>query len=59
MQGFYKKTELELAIQRRSTRKPLAAGEINSAIVERYYQTRGIGASPRPSSATTTARRWW
>jgi hypothetical protein len=42
VQGFYKKAELELAIQRRSTRKPLAAGEINSAIVERYYQTRGI-----------------
>jgi len=29
-------------IQRRGTRKPLATGEINSAIVERYYQTRGI-----------------
>jgi type I restriction enzyme R subunit len=42
VQGFYKKAELELAIQRRSTRKPLATGEINPAIVERYYQTRGI-----------------
>ncbi|MBL8529313.1 MAG: DUF4145 domain-containing protein, partial [Burkholderiales bacterium] len=42
VQGFYKKAELELATQRRSTRKPLAAGEIDSAIVERYYQTRGI-----------------
>ena len=42
VQGFYKKAELELAIQRRSTRKSLAAGEINPAIVERYYQTRGI-----------------
>ncbi|HWS11400.1 MAG TPA: DEAD/DEAH box helicase family protein, partial [Rhodocyclaceae bacterium] len=42
VQGFYKKAELELAIQRRTTRKPLAAGEINPAIVERYYQTRGI-----------------
>ncbi len=42
VQGFYKKAELELAIQRRSTRKPLASGEINPAIVERYYQTRGI-----------------
>jgi type I restriction enzyme, R subunit len=42
VQGFYKKAELELAIQRRSTRKPLAEGEINPAIVERYYQTRGI-----------------
>jgi type I restriction enzyme R subunit len=42
VQGFYKKAELELLIQRRSTRKPLAAAEINNAIVERYYQTRGI-----------------
>jgi type I restriction enzyme, R subunit len=42
VQGFYKKAELELAIQRRSTRKPLAEGEIDPAIVERYYQTRGI-----------------
>ena len=42
VQGFYKKTELELLIQRRSTRKPLATAEVNPAIVERYYQTRGI-----------------
>ncbi len=42
VQGFYKKAELELAIQRRGTRKALAEGEINPAIVERYYQTRGI-----------------
>jgi type I restriction enzyme R subunit len=42
VQGFYKKAELELAIQRRGTRKPLAAAEINPAIVERFYQTRGI-----------------
>ncbi len=42
VQGFYKKPELELVIQRRGTRKPLAEGEINPSIVERYYQTRGI-----------------
>jgi len=42
VQGFYKKAELELAIQRRGTRKALATGEINPAIVERYYQTRSI-----------------
>src|SRR5439155_751026 len=42
VQGFYKKAELELAIQRRSSRKSLAATEINPAIVERFYQTRGI-----------------
>ena len=42
VQGFYKKAELELAVQRRSTRKRLADAEINQAIVERYYQTRAI-----------------
>lgn len=42
VQGFCKKAELELMIQRRTTRKPLTAGEINPAIVERYYQTCGI-----------------
>ena len=42
VQGFYKKAELELLIQRRTTRKPLADAKINEAIVERYYQTRGI-----------------
>ena len=42
VQGFFKKAELELMIQRRSTRKPLAGAEINKAIVERYYQHRAI-----------------
>ncbi len=42
VQGFYKKDELELLIQRRGTRKPLAQANINEAIVERYYQTRAI-----------------
>ncbi|MEG4294129.1 DEAD/DEAH box helicase family protein [Microcoleus sp. C2C3] len=42
VQGFYKKTELQLLIQRRATRKSLAAGTINPTIAERYYQTRGI-----------------
>jgi len=42
VQGFYKKAELELLIQRRATRQSLATAEINGAIVERYYQTRAI-----------------
>jgi type I restriction enzyme R subunit len=42
VQGFYKKTELELVIQRRTSRKPLASADINPEIVERFYQTRGI-----------------
>jgi type I restriction enzyme R subunit len=42
VQGFYKKAELELVIQRRASRKPLASAEINPEIVERYYQTRCI-----------------
>jgi type I restriction enzyme R subunit len=42
VQGFYKKVELKLLIQRRSTRKKLAEAPIKEAIVERYYQTRAI-----------------
>lgn len=42
VQGFYKKDELELLIQRRTTRRPLVTAEIDEAIVERYYQTRAI-----------------
>ena len=42
VQGFYKKTELELLLQRRKSRKKLADAEIDGAIVERYYQTRAI-----------------
>ncbi|MBL8541278.1 MAG: DEAD/DEAH box helicase family protein, partial [Betaproteobacteria bacterium] len=42
VQGFYKKAELELAIQRLGTRKPLATAEIDTGIVERYYQTRAV-----------------
>lgn len=41
-QGFYKKAELELLIQRRETRRKLAEARINSEIVERHYQTRAI-----------------
>ncbi len=42
VQGFFKKAELELMIQRRSTRLSLAGATIDSAIVERAYQTRAI-----------------
>lgn len=42
VQGFYKKSELELLIQRRNSRRSLAEATINPAIVERYYQTRAI-----------------
>lgn len=42
VQGFYKKDELELTIQRRETRKPLGDATIDGEIVERYYQTRAI-----------------
>ncbi|HEY0682881.1 MAG TPA: DEAD/DEAH box helicase family protein [Steroidobacter sp.] len=42
VQGFYKKNELELLVQRRSMRKPLASAEIDGKIVERYYQSRAI-----------------
>jgi len=42
VQGFLTKDELQLAIQRRATRKPLADEEIDTAIVERFYQSRAI-----------------
>jgi type I restriction enzyme R subunit len=42
VQGFYTKSELDLLIQRRASRKRLADTGINGAIVERYYQTRAI-----------------
>jgi type I restriction enzyme, R subunit len=42
VQGFYKKTELELLIQRRSARRLLAEATIDGNIVERHYQTRAI-----------------
>jgi type I restriction enzyme R subunit len=42
VQGFYKKAELELLIQRRATRRALGAAPISAAIVERHYQTRAI-----------------
>lgn len=42
LQGFYIKAELELMIQRRTTRKPLNADNINKSIVERHYQSRSI-----------------
>lgn len=41
-QGFYTKDELELMIQRRTTRKPLDEANINKSIVERHYQWRAI-----------------
>lgn len=40
--GFYKKSELELIHQRRTTRKSLAHVTIDQDIADRYYQTRAI-----------------
>jgi type I restriction enzyme, R subunit len=42
MQGFLSKDELRLSIQRRTTRRPPSALEIDGDIVERYYQHRAI-----------------
>jgi len=42
VQGFYKKQELELAIQRRTSRKKLAEATINGEIIERHYQHRAV-----------------
>ncbi len=40
--GFYTRNELELMIQRRTSRKALREADIDSAIVERHYQIHGI-----------------
>jgi type I restriction enzyme, R subunit len=42
IQGFLKKDELALMIQRRTTRKALAPEDIDRKIVERFYQHRAI-----------------
>ncbi|PZV15677.1 MAG: restriction endonuclease subunit R [Pseudanabaena sp.] len=42
VQGFYKKSELELLIHRRTTQKPLSTTNINPAIASRHYQARAI-----------------
>lgn len=42
VQGFYKKEELELLIQRRSTRLPLLQATVDPAIADRYYQIEAI-----------------
>jgi type I restriction enzyme R subunit len=42
VQGFFKKAELELMIQRRTSRKRLADAPVNGKIVERFYQERAI-----------------
>jgi type I restriction enzyme R subunit len=42
VQGFFKKRELELMVQRRRTRQPLAEATIDTDIAERHYQIRAI-----------------
>ncbi len=42
VQGFYKKAELELLHQRRSSRKELSKVEVDVDIAGRFYQTRAI-----------------
>ncbi|MET3646292.1 DEAD/DEAH box helicase family protein [Phyllobacterium ifriqiyense] len=42
IQGFLTKDELELTIRRRTTLKPLNSVEMNSDIVNRFYQARAI-----------------
>jgi type I restriction enzyme R subunit len=42
VQGFYKKDELQLLINRRASIKEITSAAINKAIVERYYQHEAI-----------------
>ena len=44
VQGFYKRDELQLAVQRRTSKQSLCNAPINAQIVERYYQTEAIRA---------------
>ena len=44
VQGFYTRDELELLIQRRTTRTPLASASVNTGIAGRPYQVRAIKA---------------
>lgn len=44
VQGFYRRDELELLIQRRQTRLPLAAAPLDEEIAGRPYQMRAIKA---------------
>ncbi|WES63681.1 DEAD/DEAH box helicase family protein [Microbacter sp. GSS18] len=43
-QGFYTRDELELLIQRRSTKQPLSSAPVNTEIAGRPYQARAIKA---------------
>ena len=51
VQGFHTRDELELMIQRRTTRASLAETDISGQIVERYYQERAIRAIGRSFEA--------
>jgi type I restriction enzyme R subunit len=42
VQGFYEKPELELLIQRRTSRRLLGQANINEEIVNRFYETRCV-----------------
>ena len=42
VQGFYKKVELELLVQRRETRSAIGEASIHPEIADRHYQTRAI-----------------
>lgn len=44
VQGFYTRDELELMVQRRHSRLPLADAVVDKSIVERHYQLRAIRA---------------
>ena len=48
VQGFHSKDELELMMQRRTSRSSLKSAKINNDIVERSYQHEAIEKSPNP-----------
>jgi type I restriction enzyme, R subunit len=58
VQGFYKKTELELLIQRRAMRKSLGEAKINEAIVEVTTNRARYGGWGKHLSETWTVKRY-
>ena len=56
VQGFYKKDELQLLINRRTSIREITSATINKAIVERYYQHEAIRRVGRGFPAAQAAQ---
>ena len=59
VQGFFKKAELELMIQRRASRKPLADARSTRPLSSGTTRRAPSAVSAKPSSRIAIARLWW